>query len=64
MEMGEDDLQKTWKKYFEDLYNFDTKEGVKLNMCVIFMRLEDIIILGRVSNQKWGGRENKKAQNW
>ena len=45
-------IYKTWKKYFEDLYKFDTKEGVKINMCVIFMRLEEIIILGRVSNQK------------
>ena len=29
---GEDKVQKTWKEYFEDLYNIDTWEQVALHM--------------------------------
>ena len=30
---GEDDMQRIWKEYFEDLYNIDTQEEVALHMC-------------------------------
>ena len=32
IELGEDDLWKTWNEYFEDLYNMDTEAGVTVNM--------------------------------
>ena len=30
---GEDEVQKIWKEYFEDLYNIDTQEQVGVHMC-------------------------------
>ena len=29
----EDEMQKIWKEYFEDLYNIDTQEQVAVHMC-------------------------------
>ena len=31
--MGEDDVRKTWKKYFEDMHDVDTEKLVTVNMC-------------------------------
>ena len=33
MAQGEDELQRIWKEYFEDLYNIDTQEQVAIQMC-------------------------------
>ena len=33
MALGEDEVQKIWKNYFEDLYNIDTQEQVAVHMC-------------------------------
>ena len=30
---GEDELQRIWKEYFEDLYNIDTQEEVPVHKC-------------------------------
>ena len=53
MEMGgwhkEDEMQRNWKEYFEDLYNIDTQEQVAVQMCGLdgiqrgkYFRLEPI----------------------
>ena len=34
--MVEKDVGKTWKEYFEDLYNMDTKDQVTVNMCCFY----------------------------
>ena len=31
--VGEDEAQRIWKDYFEDLYNIYTQEQVAVNMC-------------------------------
>ena len=31
--LREDEVQRIWKDYFEDLYNLDTQEQVSFNMC-------------------------------
>ena len=31
--MGEHEIRRTWKNYFEDLYNIDTHEQVAVHMC-------------------------------
>ena len=31
--VGEEQVQMTWKNYFEDLYNMDTQEQVVVPMC-------------------------------
>ena len=31
--MRENEVQRIWKKYFEELYNIDTQEQVALHMC-------------------------------
>ena len=30
---GEDEVQRMWKEYFEDLYNIDSQEQVAVHMC-------------------------------
>ena len=30
---GEDEVQKVWKEYLEDLYNIDTREKVAVHIC-------------------------------
>ena len=30
--VAEDNVQKTWREYFEDLYNMDTEEQVSVGM--------------------------------
>ena len=30
---GEDKVQRIWNEYFEDLYNIDTQEHMKVHMC-------------------------------
>ena len=30
---GEDEVQRIWKEYFEDLYNIDTQKQVAVHMC-------------------------------
>ena len=30
---GEDEVQRSWKKYFEELYNVDVQEQVTVHMC-------------------------------
>ena len=30
---GEDEVQRIWKEYFEDLFNIDTQEQVTVHMC-------------------------------
>ena len=32
MEMGEDEVRRIWKDYFEDLYNMDTQEQVAVHI--------------------------------
>ena len=33
--MGEDELRKLWKEYFEDLYNIDTQGEAAVQMCAL-----------------------------
>ena len=33
MALGEIKVRRTWKEYFEDLYNKDTQEQVAVHMC-------------------------------
>ena len=31
--LGEDEVRKIWKEYFEDMYNVDTQEQMTVHMC-------------------------------
>ena len=31
--IGEDEVQRIWKEYFEELYNIDPREQVPIHMC-------------------------------
>ena len=31
--LGEEEVRRIWKEYFEDLYNIDAKEQVLVHMC-------------------------------
>ena len=42
--MGEDEVRKTWKDYFEDLYNMDTQEQIAV-LYEALMVLGEVIIL-------------------
>ena len=30
---GENEVQRTWKDYYQDMYNMDTQEQVAVHMC-------------------------------
>ena len=43
--MGDDYARKTWKEYFEDMYNVNSKERVAVNMCGLDGANKVIILL-------------------
>ena len=45
---GEDEARKTWKDYFEDLYNIDTQDEVAVQMPDF-----DSIWRGTISEELW-----------
>ena len=33
LSLGEDEIRRVWKEYFEDLYDIDTQQQVPVHMC-------------------------------
>ena len=62
---GENEVQKMWKEYFEDLYNIDTQEQDAVYMCSFdgsqrgnyFGKAEVEVRVGKLKNGKAAGKD-------
>ena len=61
--MGKDNVQKTLKEYFEDLYNVDRKEQFAVNMFGFDSAKRGTFLEGEPIRKDWSGDANGKLEN-